>query len=95
MTSPIERAAEALNHCRANVAGRAFGVPEDAHRQHGEAVARAVFESIDPDDLAQVLAGEGWTCEYHEPDPNCTECQTLHRATARALIARLTGKDQT
>ena len=76
MTSPIDRAAEAL----ATADRRLWSVASEKDREQYRDFVRAVFESIDPDDLAKVLADEGWTCEYHEPDPNCTECQTLQPA---------------
>jgi hypothetical protein len=44
----------------------------------------------DPADrVAYVLFEEGWTCEYHEPDLDCSMCQRIHRHTAEKVMEAL------
>lgn len=91
--TPIERAAAAMFD--------GWGPPgmfqysPDSRRAGFLKDARAAFESIDPEAVANVMREQGWTCEYHEPDIECGQCRSLHLATATAVIAHLTGKDQT
>ena len=53
--NPIERATEALVNSPAHVAGQAFGVPLEAYESHAKAVAHAVLESIDTNELIATI----------------------------------------
>lgn len=83
MTSPIDRAAEELDPV-------AMDSPADYPLAHEEATttARTVFESIDPDDLAKVLS-DNWR------NMHSNESLGQQRMLADAVLAWLTGKDQT
>ena len=37
--------------------------------------------------VAAIIREDGWTCEAHEPDPDCSQCATLHAETARQILA--------
>ena len=82
--TPIERAGNALMRNRAYQAGVAFGVPDEteAEAKHRSEIIKAVFESVDTDQLADVIRratdnGADRTEEY-----------------ALAVKNWLTGKDQ-
>ena len=55
--TPIERAGNALMRNRAYQAGVAFGVPDEteAEAKHRSEIIKAVFESIDTNQLAGVI----------------------------------------
>ena len=54
--------------------------PSDFHRASTVEAIRAV------------LSDEGWTCEYHDPDPDCSQCRGSHLRTARAIHTALTSQ---
>ena len=68
--TPIERAGNALMRNRAYQAGVAFGVPDEtkAEAKHRSEIIKAVFESIDTDELADVIreieCQEGWMLPF-------------------------------
>ncbi|SBS73907.1 hypothetical protein MHPYR_180116 [uncultured Mycobacterium sp.] len=39
--------------------------------------------------IAAVMAADGWTCEYHEPDATCDQCRESHQKTATNQLAAL------
>lgn len=39
--------------------------------------------------IAKTLADEGWTCDMHEPDLECEDCQGLYESTAEAMMEAL------
>ena len=39
--------------------------------------------------IARTLANAGWTCDMHEPDVECEDCQRLYESTAEALMEAL------
>ena len=83
--TPIERAGNALMRNRAYQAGMAFGVPDEteAEAKHRSEIVKAVFESIDTDELADVIWVTGRTLPMtHAAD------------IALAVKNWLTGKDQ-
>jgi len=41
------------------------------------------------DMIVDILSNDGWTCEYHEPEPKCPVCQRLHNATAKRILEGL------
>lgn len=93
MSTPIDRAAPALFEA---LMGGDDIVPVEVRmamldrddRDTFRTAARAVFESIDPDDLARVLS-ENWR------NMHTNESLGQQRMLANAAIAHLTGKDQT
>lgn len=102
MANPIERAAEAL----ATADRRLWSVAAEVDREQYRDFVLAVFESIDPDDLAGVLSehsglaaipDEGSECECGDliagPEEYPYDKWQLH--IAAAVKAWLTGKDQT
>ena len=44
------------------------------------------------EEIAARIAEQGWTCEYHEPDPDCEQCNRLHLASADAVLALIREK---
>lgn len=43
----------------------------------------------DIETIIKVLSEDGWTCEYHEPDPKCRVCERLHKNTAERILDAL------
>ena len=40
--------------------------------------------------IIRSMSDQGWTCEYHEPDPGCTVCRRAHTRTATEILRALT-----
>lgn len=40
-------------------------------------------------EIVKILFDHGWTCEYHDPDAECAECELQHRRTADAIVSKL------
>lgn len=68
MEHAIEQATEAIRHARAFQAAAAFGVPEGAHRECAEYIARALADAglLAPapfhEEWASASDGDAWTC---------------------------------
>lgn len=39
--------------------------------------------------VSKALLDHGWTCDMHEPDPDCEDCQGLYEATASTIVTEL------
>lgn len=48
--------------------------------------------SVTEEEIMKLVASEGWTCEYHEPDEMCIQCERMHRQLARKVLAVLRGE---
>lgn len=86
--TPIDRAGNALLRNLAYQAGVAFGVPDEteAEAKHRSEIIKAVMESIDTNQLANVLSTLT-TCDG-QPHPS-----ELHRRQAQAVKNWLTGNN--
>lgn len=44
--------------------------------------------------VADALLFEGWTCDTHEPDPDCEECQVGYERLSQRIWDALAGGEQ-
>lgn len=44
------------------------------------------------EEIAEKLADEDWTCEYHAPGISCEQCTMLHLGAADAVLALIREK---
>lgn len=80
MTTPIERAAQATANTLTE-----YGLAVSRRSGVAQAVPRAVFASIDPDELARVIL-DAWSAEQDGTLP------APEKRAATAIIAYLTGE---
>ena len=104
MTTPIERAGNALMRNRAYQAGVAFGVPDEteAEAKHRSEIIKAVLDSIDTEELARVAREHRRNRAVNFGRDYACLCGTILRSNshhaqaehqAQAIKDHLTGKE--